>query len=163
MRVFKSITIILTAVSLLNPIGTATAQEIERSRKDRLVDYITETYRISNAKVLVDIVTDIAESRNIEPSLVLAIISVESSFNPKARNESGAKGLMQVMTPLHNKRFPSHNLHFEPVTNIEVGLDIWQECEQKSKNFNQAAKCYSGGSETWASKVKRQKQKFDTI
>lgn len=163
MRSTKLLTIILTVVSMLTSIGTATAQEIERSWKDRLADYITDTYRISNAKSIVDIVIDISESRNIEPTLVLAIISVESGFNPKARNVSGAKGLMQVMTPLHSKRFPSHHFYFEPTTNIEVGLDIWQECEQKSKTFNQAAKCYSGGSMTWASKVKLQKQKFDII
>jgi soluble lytic murein transglycosylase-like protein len=163
MRVFKSLTILLTLAAMATSAGTATAQEIERSWKDRLTEYVADTYKISNAKTIVDIVIDISESRNVEPSLVLAMISVESGFNPKARNISGAKGLMQVMTPLHSKRFPSHHFYYDPMTNIEVGLDIWQECEARSKSFNQAAKCYSGGSLTWAKKVKTQQQKFDKL
>lgn len=166
MRSKAILTIILTVISFLTSIGTATAQEIERSWKDRLTTYITETYRISNASLIVDIVLDISESRKIEPTLVLAMIHVESGFNHKARNPSGAKGLMQVMTPLHNNRFTNRNLVYDPQSNIEVGVEIWKECEERSRNFNQTAKCYSGGSQTWATKVKKQQkvfEKFDII
>jgi len=38
-----------------------------------------------------------AEAQDVDPSLILAIIQKESSFDPKAHNKSGAVGLMQVL------------------------------------------------------------------
>ncbi|MCA9664062.1 MAG: lytic transglycosylase domain-containing protein [Myxococcales bacterium] len=38
-----------------------------------------------------------AAQRGLAPSLVLGVIEVESSFNPRARSHAGARGLMQLM------------------------------------------------------------------
>lgn len=38
-----------------------------------------------------------AQTHGLEPALVMAVVRVESGFNPKARSGVGARGLMQVM------------------------------------------------------------------
>lgn len=163
MRFRKLLTILFTMVSLATSAGTATAQEIERTLRDRLIDYITETYKISNASTIVDAVIRVSEQKDIEPTLLLAIIHVESRFQSKARNQSGAKGLLQVLYPAHKDKFSSLKMAYDPDKNIEVGATIWKDCEERSKTFKQTSRCYSGGANQWDKKVLLQKQKFDII
>ncbi len=60
----------------------------------------------------------------LPPSLVLAVIQVESSFDRFAVSRSGARGLMQVM-PFWKKEIgqPSDDL-FYPPTNLRYGCTI---------------------------------------
>jgi soluble lytic murein transglycosylase-like protein len=58
-----------------------------------------------------------------DPNLVLAIMAVESDFNPKATSVVGAQGLMQVMP--HWKRVLGINGDlFDVETNIRHGMQI---------------------------------------
>ena len=160
MRLPRIITILLVAVSLATSVGKAAAQEIERSWQERLTTHISETYKISNAKTIVDAVLMMSHAYEIEPSLLFAIIHVESRFQSRAKNSSGATGLTQVMLPLHKSKFDKNSSVYDPEENIRVGAEIWKECELKSKTFNQAARCYSGDSTSWARKVSSQQIKF---
>lgn len=46
---------------------------------------------------LVPVIHDTARANGLEPALLMAVISVESRYNPKAVSPKGAKGLMQLM------------------------------------------------------------------
>jgi hypothetical protein len=67
----------------------------------------------------------------VEPTLVLAIMAIESSFNPFAQSHVGAQGLMQVMTSVHNDKYAAFggNLAaFDPLTNLRVGVQVLRDC-----------------------------------
>jgi hypothetical protein len=66
----------------------------------------------------------------LDPLLVLAMISVESSFNPLAESGMGAKGLMQIIPRFHLAKLEAHggaDAVLDPESNIAVGARILQE------------------------------------
>ena len=62
----------------------------------------------------------LAPEYGIDPRLVLALITVESNFNPRALSPSNAHGLMQLI-PSTARRFEVTDI-WDPVQNISGGL-----------------------------------------
>jgi len=67
-----------------------------------------------------------AESARIDPLLVLALIEVESAFDPDALSDRGAKGLMQLREPTMRRELERHGLVLDdphdPVANVRAGV-----------------------------------------
>jgi soluble lytic murein transglycosylase-like protein len=83
----------------------------------------------------------------IDPLLLLAVMAVESSFNPFAQSTVGAQGLMQVMTGVHSDKYESFGgklAAFDPVTNLRVGAKVLQECIQRAGSVQAGLKFYVG-------------------
>ena len=53
--------------------------------------------------VLVAEAFEIGQKAKLDPTLILAVMAIESGFNPFAQSPMGAQGLMQVMTHVHQK------------------------------------------------------------
>jgi soluble lytic murein transglycosylase-like protein len=71
-----------------------------------------------------------AEDVAVDPLLVLAVIGVESRFDPGAANPSGAKGLMQVIPRYHLRKLAAHGGEqsvLDPGVNVRVGTAILAE------------------------------------
>jgi soluble lytic murein transglycosylase-like protein len=88
-----------------------------------------------------------ARDVKLDPMLVLAVMSVESSFNPRAQSHAGAQGLMQVLTRVHTEKFmPFGGLAaaFDPVANIRVGSAILKEYLTREGSVEGALKSYVG-------------------
>ena len=69
---------------------------------------------------IVNLVHQLAPRYEVDPKLVLAIISVESAFNARAISPKNAQGLMQLI-PETAQRFRVKNA-FDPAENIKGGL-----------------------------------------
>ncbi len=83
----------------------------------------------------------------IDPYLVLAVMSIESSFNPNARSSAGAQGLMQVLTRVHLDKFAPFGgarAALDPVANITVGSRILKEYLVREGSVEGALKSYVG-------------------
>ncbi|MBJ2158051.1 lytic transglycosylase domain-containing protein [Variovorax sp. IB41] len=97
--------------------------------------------------VLVSEAYSIGKRTKLDPTLILAIMAVESSFNPFAQSHVGAQGLMQVMTRVHGDKYESAGgtlTAFDPVTNMRVGVKVLQECIARAGSLEGGLRYYVG-------------------
>lgn len=83
----------------------------------------------------------------VDPTLILAIMAIESGFNPFAQSAVGAQGLMQVMTHVHSDKyqyFGGKLAAFDPLTNLRVGTRVLQECIARAGSIEGGLKMYVG-------------------
>lgn len=83
----------------------------------------------------------------LEPTLILAIMAIESSFNPFAQSPVGAQGLMQVMTRIHDDKYEAFGgtfAAFDPVTNLRVGVQVLKECISRAGSLEAGLRYYVG-------------------
>jgi len=109
----------------------------------------SKKYRVAAEplSVLVSEAYDIGKRTKLDPTLILAIMAVESSFNPFAQSHVGAQGLMQVMTRIHGDKYESAGgtlTAFDPVTNMRVGVKVLQECIARAGSLEGGLKYYVG-------------------
>ena len=84
---------------------------------------------------------------DLDPTLILAVMAVESSFNPFAQSPVGAQGLMQVMTKVHDDKyeaFGGSHAAFDPVTNLRVGVQVLKECIRRTGSLEAGLRSYVG-------------------
>ena len=97
--------------------------------------------------VLVSEAFEIGAQANLDPTLILAIMAIESGFNPFAQSPVGAQGLMQVMTKVHSDKYENFGgklAAFDPVTNLRVGVKVLQECITRAGSVEGGLKFYVG-------------------
>ncbi len=67
-----------------------------------------------------------SEAAGIDPLLVLALIEVESSYDPGALSDRGARGLMQLREPTLRREVERAGLEWEdardPAVNVQAGI-----------------------------------------
>ena len=89
----------------------------------------------------------IGERPSREPTLILAVMAVESSFNPFAQSPVGAQGLMQVMTRVHSDKYESFGgklAAFDPLTNLRVGARVLMDCIERTGSIEGGLRAYVG-------------------
>ena len=111
--------------------------------------WLARRYRVAVEPVsrLVQEAWDSGQRAGVDPTLVLAIIAIESSFNPFAQSSMGAQGLMQVMTRIHDEkyeRFGGSRAAFDPVSNLRVGVQVLKECISRAGSLEGGLKYYVG-------------------
>ena len=90
---------------------------------------------------------DIGQRTKLDPTLILAVMAVESGFNPFAQSHVGAQGLMQVMTKVHSDKYEGFGgklAAFDPVSNLRVGVKVLQECIARAGSVEGGLKYYVG-------------------
>ena len=111
--------------------------------------WLSKKYRVAPEPLaaLVAEAYDIGGRAKIDPTLILAIMAIESSFNPFAQSSVGAQGLMQVMTRVHTDKYQSfggHHAAFDPVTNLRVGVKVLQESIARAGSVEGGLRYYVG-------------------
>ena len=89
----------------------------------------------------------IGQKTKLDPTLILAVMAIESGFNPFAQSPVGAQGLMQVMTRVHHDKYDSFGgklAAFDPVSNLRVGVKVLQECIARAGSVQGGLKYYVG-------------------
>jgi soluble lytic murein transglycosylase-like protein len=88
-----------------------------------------------------------AREVGLDPLVVLAVISVESRFNPIAESVMGAKGLMQIIPRYHREKLADQGGEaalWDPETNILVGARILQEYVYRTGTLEAGLQYYNG-------------------
>lgn len=111
--------------------------------------WLSRKYRVAPEPlaVLVAEAYEIGAKTRLDPTLILAIMAVESSFNPFAQSPVGAQGLMQVMTQVHSDKYENFGgtlAAFDPVSNLRVGVKVLQECIARAGSVEAGLRFYVG-------------------
>lgn len=116
--------------------------------------WLSTKYRVAPEPLgaLVAEAYQIGEKAEVEPVLLLAIMAIESGFNPFAQSPMGAQGLMQVMTKVHSEKyegFGGAHAAFDPVTNLRVGARVLEDCiSRRGGSAEGGLRCYVGATST---------------
>ncbi len=129
--------------------ATATDPRDLPKQQANLAYWLSKKYRVAPEPLsaLVSEAYDVGPSNQIEPTLILAVMAVESGFNPFAQSHVGAQGLMQVMTKVHEQKYQGFGgalAAFDPVANVRVGVNVLKECINRAGSIEGGLKLYVG-------------------
>ncbi|MEZ5609359.1 MAG: transglycosylase SLT domain-containing protein [Rhodocyclaceae bacterium] len=154
--------------SELTAVGGDLSVEMARVR-----DWVASRYRVSSDGLEPALVAaeEAARSRGFDPLLIVAIMAVESSFNPRAVSHVGAQGLMQVMPRYHQDKLGARrgkkNALFDPTLNVHVGTQVLQEGLTRYGSLPRALQYYNGSlgdrSQRYARKVMAVKRRLVSV
>lgn len=135
--------------SKIDPLALDTNLMSSIQNQRAVADFFEKKYKLDRVKIeeYVSNTVLIAKEVNIDPVLLLAVISVESNFNPNIKSHAGAEGLMQVMTSVHRDKYA----HFggtsdavKPEVNIRVGAYILKYLIATGGSLRNGLKFYVG-------------------
>ena len=132
-------------------VSRATASDPKELTRQQsaVAHWLSRRYRVAPEPIsrLVQEAWYVGERVRLDPTLILAIMAVESSFNPFAQSSVGAQGLMQVMTRVHDDKyvaFGGNLAAFDPVTNLRVGVQVLKECIARAGSLEAGLRYYVG-------------------
>jgi soluble lytic murein transglycosylase-like protein len=144
----------------------------EQRRYHALASFLAKRYKVSQA-VTLDLVTmahAAGHQIGVDPLLIIAVMAVESRFNPIAESVMGAKGLMQIIPKYHSDKFREFGgvkQVFDPETNILVGSQIIKEYMVRTGNLKPALQMYGGvqtnDNDGYFGKVMTEKQRLQQV
>lgn len=136
------------AVQAAEPARPATPRKLTKEQ-ETLAQFLAKRYRVAldSTQEFVDHAYRVAKDLKLDPWLILAIMGIESSFDPNAISHKGAQGLMQVLTRVHAEKFAPFGgvtAAFDPLSNIKVGAKILKDYIDRDGSIEAALKSYVG-------------------
>ncbi|MBN3765947.1 transglycosylase SLT domain-containing protein [Burkholderia sp. Ac-20365] len=122
---------------------------VSTREQDLVATFIARRYRVAQEPVseLVKAAFDTGREVGLDPLLLLAVMAIESGFNPYAESGVGAKGLMQVMSTVHSDKFRyfgGQSAALEPLANIKVGAIVLKDCIARGGSLPGGLRLYVG-------------------
>ncbi len=142
---------VLVGMTEPEAVSRATAADLGSLSKEQaaVAQWLSRRYRVAAEPVaaLVQEAWAIGQRASLDPTLILAVVAIESNFNPFAQSPVGAQGLMQVMTRVHDEKYgPFGGTHaaFDPITNLRVGVQVLKECITRAGSVAEGLRHYVG-------------------
>jgi len=147
----------------------AIAEGVLSSEMRRVRDYVARRYKVPTT--MLEPVLAAAEhhgrTSGIDPLLIVAMVAIESSFNPVAVSSMGAQGLMQVIPRFHMDKIGDvdrKNPLFDPQLNVRVGTQVLAEGLRRFGSLQAALQYYGGAlsdpNASYANKVLAMKRRL---
>jgi soluble lytic murein transglycosylase-like protein len=129
---------------------------------------VARRYRISQEATRDLVGTAYGEGRRIglDPLLIVAVMAIESRFNPIAQSDGGAIGLMQVIPRYHADKLDSARggSVLDPRTNIRLGARVLKDYIRRGGTEAAGLQLYNGASADasngYANKVLGERQRL---
>ncbi len=132
------------------------------------LDAVAQRYRVSPEALQPIFHAAQQAAKDIDPLLIIAIIGIESGFNPMAQSVMGAQGLMQVIPRFHRDKLPPEAAAsglLDPVSNVRVGAQVLQEAIHRQGGLVEGLQHYAGASDDpdrgYSSRVIAEKQRLE--
>ncbi len=129
--------------------ATATNPQSLPKQQAAVAYWLSKKYNVAPEPLsaLVAEAFDVGTRVKVDPTLILAVMAVESGFNPFAQSAVGAQGLMQVMTKIHSDKyddFGGKHAAFDPISNLRVGVKVLRDCITRAGSVEGGLKLYVG-------------------
>ena len=149
------------------PAETAAVNTRDAEAINALSDSVARRYRVSSDAMRDVIEAAFGEARRnkLDPLLVLAVIAIESRFNPIAQSQMGALGLMQVIPRFHTDKIDDPDTVLDPEVNIRVGTQVLKHYIARGGSEVAGLQLYNGSSDMaggYAQKVNAERQRLAT-
>ena len=148
------------------------AADNENPEYRTLAVYLARRYKVAQdaTEQLVGAAHEAGSRTGLDPLLILAVMAVESRFNPIAESVMGAKGLMQVIPRFHQDKLSplgGEDAVFDPMTNIMVGARILKDAVRRGGGLMPGLQLYAGAfsddSQQYAQKVMAEKLRMQQM
>ena len=141
----------LAALAEPDAVSRATASDPKELNRQQsaVAHWLARRYKVAPEPIsaLVQEAWAMGQRAGLDPTLILAIMAIESSFNPFAQSPVGAQGLMQVMTRVHDDKYTAFggtHAAFDPISNLRVGVQVLKECIARAGNLRDGLRYYVG-------------------
>jgi soluble lytic murein transglycosylase-like protein len=157
---------------IADPAATSVADAPLNREQQAVSEFIAKRYRVAEdaAGEFVAMAYRAGEQHRVDPLLILAVMAIESRYNPVAESNMGARGLMQVIPRYHPEKLEPHGGEqalLEPAVNIQIGAQILREYTRRFGDLETALQVYAGAfdepTSRYANKVFAEKALLDAL
>jgi soluble lytic murein transglycosylase-like protein len=154
------------------PVQVSAQQAEAKREQDAVTAFIARRYRVADEAMAGFVAAAYRAGGRfaVDPLLILAVMAVESRYNPVAESVVGAKGLMQVLPRFHQDKLEVHGGEealLDPDVNIEVGTQILREYLRRFGKTVTALQMYAGAMDEpnaeYANKVLAERSRLEQL
>jgi soluble lytic murein transglycosylase-like protein len=151
---------------------SGTVEPVQEREQRALAEFISKRWRIAEtaATSFVSIAYRAGKRHSVDPVLILAVVAIESRYNPVAESVAGAKGLMQIIPKYHLDKLLDHggeDALLDPEVNIHVGAQILREYVRRLGDQEAALQRYAGAfdepTSRYAAKVFEERMRLEPV
>jgi soluble lytic murein transglycosylase-like protein len=148
----------IVALERVEPVRVSSADAARAVAGDQLAiaEFIGRRYRVADSASEAFVAAAFRAGRefSVDPLLILAVMAIESRYNPVAESSMGAMGLMQIIPRFHPEKLADHGGEaalLEPEINIRVGAWVLHEYMRRFGDLESALLKYAGALDNPAS------------